>query len=69
MGSGSNVDVCVLTKGKVDYLRNYIKPNVRKEKEQVYKFKLGVTRKYLTYIYNIFFKNIKKKKSHKYNKV
>jgi len=46
MGSGSNVDVCVLTKGKVDYLRNYIKPNVRKEKEQVYKFNLGVTRKY-----------------------
>lgn len=43
MGSGSNVDVCVLTKGKVDYLRNYIKPNVRKEKEQVYKFNLGVT--------------------------
>jgi len=43
MGSGSNVDVCVLTKGKVDYLRNYIKPNVRKEKEQVYRFKLGVT--------------------------
>lgn len=43
MGSGSNVDVCVISKGKVDYLRNYIKPNVRTQKEQSYKFKLGVT--------------------------
>ena len=23
LGSGSNVDICVITKGKVDYLRNY----------------------------------------------
>lgn len=23
LGSGSNVDICVITKGKVEYLRNY----------------------------------------------
>ena len=23
LGSGSNVDICVITKGKVDYLRNH----------------------------------------------
>lgn len=23
LGSGSNVDLCIITKGKVDYLRNY----------------------------------------------
>jgi 20S proteasome subunit beta 2 len=27
LGSGSNVDVCVITKGNVEYLRNYGKPN------------------------------------------
>ncbi|KAF9589651.1 hypothetical protein IFM89_026751 [Coptis chinensis] len=29
LGSGSNVDVCVITKGKTDYLRNYQLPNLR----------------------------------------
>ncbi|KAE9604904.1 hypothetical protein Lal_00036784 [Lupinus albus] len=29
LGSGSNVDVCVITKGKVDYLRNHLEPNPR----------------------------------------
>ncbi|CAM8899776.1 hypothetical protein QQ045_009932 [Rhodiola kirilowii] len=29
MGSGSNVDVCVITKGKTEYLRNHHMPNVR----------------------------------------
>ncbi|KAF9589672.1 hypothetical protein IFM89_026927 [Coptis chinensis] len=29
LGSGSNVDVCVITKGKTDYLRNYQLPNPR----------------------------------------
>lgn len=23
LGSGSNIDICVLTKGKVEYMRNY----------------------------------------------
>ncbi|MQM10949.1 hypothetical protein Taro_043846 [Colocasia esculenta] len=29
LGSGSNVDVCVITKGHVEYLRNYQLPNPR----------------------------------------
>ncbi|KAL3702541.1 hypothetical protein R1sor_020563 [Riccia sorocarpa] len=29
LGSGSNVDLCILTKGKAEYLRNYKKPNPR----------------------------------------
>ncbi|XP_057530254.1 proteasome subunit beta type-7-A-like [Amaranthus tricolor] len=29
LGSGSNVDVCVITKGNVDYLRNHVLPNPR----------------------------------------
>ena len=29
LGSGSNVDVCVITKDKTDYLRNYERPNER----------------------------------------
>ncbi|KAI9072126.1 hypothetical protein K1719_045903 [Acacia pycnantha] len=29
LGSGSNVDVCVITKGHKDYLRNHLQPNPR----------------------------------------
>ncbi|KAK3137327.1 hypothetical protein QOZ80_5BG0450850 [Eleusine coracana subsp. coracana] len=29
LGSGSNVDVCVITKGKTEYLRNHLLPNPR----------------------------------------
>ncbi|KAI9205005.1 proteasome subunit beta type-7 [Polychytrium aggregatum] len=36
LGSGSNVDVCVITKGNVEYLRNYNRPNERGAKEQSY---------------------------------
>lgn len=43
LGSGSNVDVCVITKDKVDYLRNHRKPNERGQKEQSYKFAKGTT--------------------------
>ncbi|KAL1917530.1 uncharacterized protein VTP21DRAFT_3923 [Calcarisporiella thermophila] len=43
MGSGSNVDVVVLEKGKVDVLRNYARPNERGAKEQSYKFARGTT--------------------------
>ncbi|ORX70095.1 proteasome subunit beta type-7 [Linderina pennispora] len=43
MGSGSNVDVCVITKGNTEYLRNYARPNERVEKEQSYKFPAGTT--------------------------
>lgn len=43
LGSGSNVDVCVITKEKATLLRNYIKPNVREQKERNYKFPRGTT--------------------------
>ncbi|KDN50352.1 putative 20S proteasome beta2 subunit [Tilletiaria anomala UBC 951] len=43
LGSGSNVDVCVITKEKTDNLRNYVKPNERGVKEQKYGFKRGTT--------------------------
>ncbi|PVU98091.1 hypothetical protein BB560_002108 [Smittium megazygosporum] len=43
LGSGSNVDVCVITKDKVDYLRNYNKPNPRVSKLKNYKFNRGTT--------------------------
>ncbi len=44
LGSGSNVDVCVITKGNVEYLRNYGKPNERGQKEKSYKYPRGTTR-------------------------
>ncbi|KAI9006132.1 nucleophile aminohydrolase [Gaertneriomyces semiglobifer] len=44
LGSGSNVDLCVITKDSVDYRRGYSKPNERVQKEQSYVFKKGTTR-------------------------
>ncbi|KAL9622792.1 MAG: hypothetical protein Q9160_002911 [Pyrenula sp. 1 TL-2023] len=44
LGSGSNVDVCVIEKDKpTQMLRNYIKPNERAKKERNYKFQKGTT--------------------------
>ncbi|KAF3936803.1 hypothetical protein ABW19_dt0203658 [Dactylella cylindrospora] len=43
LGSGSNVDVCVITPEKATLLRNYITPNVRAPKELSYKFEKGTT--------------------------
>ena len=43
LGSGSNVDVCVITKDKTDMLRNYETPNERAVKEHVYRFRRGAT--------------------------
>ncbi|KZT57980.1 N-terminal nucleophile aminohydrolase [Calocera cornea HHB12733] len=43
LGSGSNVDVCVITKDKTDMLRNYEMPNQRVEKERKYGFRRGTT--------------------------
>ncbi|KAJ3035897.1 Proteasome subunit beta type-7 [Rhizophlyctis rosea] len=43
LGSGSNVDVCIITKGNVEYRRGYDKPNERGVKEQSYKFPKGTT--------------------------
>ena len=43
LGSGSNVDVCVITGEKTTLLRNYITPNKREEKQRSYKFQRGTT--------------------------
>ncbi|RMZ86802.1 hypothetical protein DV736_g5973, partial [Chaetothyriales sp. CBS 134916] len=44
LGSGSNVDVCVIAKNQpTQLLRNYIKPNERVKKERDYKFPKGTT--------------------------
>ena len=34
LGSGSNVDVCIIKKDDVDYRRNFVKPNERKYRRQ-----------------------------------
>lgn len=44
LGSGSNVDVCVMEVGAdAKLLRNYLTPNVRATKERSYKFARGTT--------------------------
>ncbi|KAI9592201.1 nucleophile aminohydrolase [Syncephalis fuscata] len=43
LGSGSNVDICVIEHGTHEMLRNYAKPNERGQKEQSYKFQRGAT--------------------------
>jgi 20S proteasome subunit beta 2 len=43
LGSGSNVDVCVIKKGKTDYIRPFALPNPRNEKAGKYDFKRGTT--------------------------
>lgn len=44
LGSGSNVDVCVMEKDKpTKMMRNYLTPNERGEKERSYKFQRGTT--------------------------
>lgn len=43
LGSGSNVDVCVITKEKTQLMRNYIQPNQREKKMRNYKFQRGTT--------------------------
>ena len=43
LGSGSNVDVCVITAEKTTLMRNYITPNQREVKQRDYKFKRGTT--------------------------
>jgi 20S proteasome subunit beta 2 len=43
LGSGSNVDVAVITGEKTTLMRNYIKPNERTQKLKSYKFARGTT--------------------------
>lgn len=44
LGSGSNVDACVIEKDKpTQLLRNFVKPNERGQKERSYRFQKGTT--------------------------
>ncbi|KAL1759026.1 nucleophile aminohydrolase [Schizophyllum commune] len=43
LGSGSNVDACVITKDGTEMLRNLEMPNQRVQKERAYKFPRGTT--------------------------
>ena len=43
LGSGSNVDVAVITEEKTTLMRNYITPNVRAPKQRNYRFEKGTT--------------------------
>ena len=43
LGSGSNVDACVITAAGTEMLRNFVKPNERVEKERKYIFRRGTT--------------------------
>ncbi|CED85233.1 20s proteasome subunit [Phaffia rhodozyma] len=43
LGSGSNVDVCIIEKDSTEMLRNYEMPNERPVKDQSYKFPRGTT--------------------------
>ena len=54
LGSGSNVDITVITKDKTDILRNYATPNERPYKRQAgYNFPKGTTPVTSTSIYKI----------------
>jgi 20S proteasome subunit beta 2 len=43
LGSGSNVDACVITSSSTEMLRNFVKPNERVQKERTYGFRKGTT--------------------------
>jgi len=43
LGSGSNVDVAVITKDKTTLMRNHIQPNQREQKKRNYRFEKGTT--------------------------
>ncbi|XP_046999998.1 proteasome subunit beta type-7-like [Schistocerca americana] len=43
LGSGSNVDLCVIRKGSVDYLRPYDEANIKGKRQATYDFKKGTT--------------------------
>ncbi|KAK1917234.1 proteasome core particle subunit beta 2 [Pyrenophora teres f. teres] len=43
LGSGSNVDVAVITEEKTTLMRNYKTPNTRQPKQRNYRFQRGTT--------------------------
>jgi len=50
LGSGSNVDLCVITKGNVEYLRSEHTPNKKGVRQQDYKYPIGTTRVLETHV-------------------
>ena len=43
LGSGSNIDACIITANHTEMLRNVEMPNQRLQKERDYKFRRGTT--------------------------
>ncbi|XP_053190937.1 proteasome subunit beta type-10 [Scomber japonicus] len=43
LGSGSNVDLCIITQAGVEYLRAYDKPTTKGKREGQYRYKRGTT--------------------------
>lgn len=43
LGSGSNIDLCVITKDKVDYIRPYDEANIKGKRQGRYTYKKGTT--------------------------
>jgi 20S proteasome subunit beta 2 len=43
LGSGSNIDLCVITKGKVEYIRPYDEANMKGQRQGNYEYKRGTT--------------------------
>lgn len=43
LASGSNVDLCIIRKGSVDYLRPYDEANVKGKRQVSYRYKQGTT--------------------------
>lgn len=43
LGSGSNVDICIIRKGSVDYRRTYDEANKKGVKQSTYKYPRGTT--------------------------
>lgn len=56
LGSGSNVDVCIIRDKNTQMLRNFRTPNERVSKEQSYKFPRGTTAWTKEEIYNMIVK-------------
>lgn len=44
LGSGSNVDLCVIKRGHVEFLRTYEEANKKGIRQNVYKFPIGATK-------------------------
>lgn len=43
LGSGSNIDACIITQSHTEMLRNVVMPNERVQKERRYGFRRGTT--------------------------